>query len=102
MAKAWKLLNAEDWSAKYPSTFKIPPHNVRHGLSPGDHAKLVFETRDGGGERMWVEITSSPAPGKYVGKLANKPFLIEDLFLGYELEFHAHHIINVKLKTEKN
>lgn len=108
----WCLDNGEMYAAAAPSTFKIPHLDVRQALEPGDLAKLIFritlDDADGGPgaieeyERMWVIVRERTSFG-YLGVLDNKPYSIaenDSLWLGTELPFCAHHIIDVERSDE--
>lgn len=88
------LSSAEQSNRDHPATFAIPSRARRVALKVGEHAKLVFltGTTDGpSAERMWVEVTKRERGG-YVGKLANKPFVIGELRLGDEVRFGPEHV----------
>ncbi len=38
----WRLTDGEELHSQYPSTFRIPPLEIRSILQPGDFAKLLF------------------------------------------------------------
>jgi hypothetical protein len=56
--------------------------------------KLMFEMRDGWGERMWVEVTAVKKR-KLVGKLNNLPVGIPRLMPGHKVKFQREHIIDI-------
>jgi hypothetical protein len=56
--------------------------------------KLMFEMRDGGGDRMWVFVTNVKKR-KLVGRLINMPFMIPRLMPGDEIKFKREHIIDI-------
>lgn len=89
---SWNLTNSEETHANNPDTFWIPEATERTSLVPGDLAKVVFQSEDGG-ERMWIEVEE--VDGEiYVGSLVNTPFCI-DLEYGDLVSFQAHHVIEI-------
>jgi hypothetical protein len=45
-------------------------------------------------ERMWV-IVQQIKPEYYVGTLDNQPYCTEEIGVGFKVEFHADHVIQV-------
>jgi hypothetical protein len=93
-AASWKLMNAERLRKRSPRTFWIPEASIRSDLPLGAAAQLVFRTKDGWGERMWVEVVDDHGD-HYVGMLLNTPVGIPMLEPGAVLEFSPRHVINV-------
>ena len=99
----WTLVSAEERALAYPGTFQLPPLTVRHSLSPGDAAKLLFdiETKenghviDRGVDRMWVIIKMKTEHG-YLGILDSDPGAAENLTLreGDQVAFGPEHVID--------
>ncbi len=105
----WCLDDGEERHREAPETFIIPELEVRKRLQPGDFAKLIFRISLGGDEdvsveRMWV-IVRERTPAGYIGMLDNEPSAIaenEELWVGTELPFEYHHIIDVRHGNEKS
>jgi hypothetical protein len=95
------LGNGEEYHARAPSTFYIPPREERENVQPGELVKLMFKYEDGmdaPGERMWVVVTERTDEG-YYGILANTPALVEldeNYRWGIEVPFKPEHIINLE------
>jgi hypothetical protein len=105
----WCLENGEEYHANAPTTFWIPERALRENLQPGDLAKLIFlislddDEEPQAVERMWV-LVRERIEGGYLGILDNEPDAIaenDEFWLGTELPFAAHHIINIDEKDEK-
>jgi uncharacterized protein YegJ (DUF2314 family) len=77
---------------EYPETFEIPDEEAKRAIEPGVAIKLMFEMRDGWGERMWVEVVAVKRR-HIVGSLRNHPVDIPRLDWGGTVEFKArrHH-----------
>lgn len=93
------LEDAEKLNKENPSTFPIPPLEIRENLKVGDTAKLIF-TGGKYAERMWVRITQLATgclPIKsYIGELASNPISIEyQRIADGPIQFDAKHIIDV-------
>lgn len=91
---SWCLENGEVLHVEYPNTFEIPDEWMRKSLQPGMFAKLIFVSEDGGGERMWVNVTKVLADG-YVGTLTNHPCCTEGVKHGDLIPFKKEHVIDV-------
>ena len=74
-------------------TFHVPTAAARHGLGPGDFAKLIFDDK----ERMWVRVTEVVGDGWYLGELNSYPAVV-DLHFGDVIRFHARHVADITLK----
>jgi hypothetical protein len=109
----WELESGEARHAEAPTSFAIPPRQIRQSLLPGMMAKLLFvivasdeaEQAQQNTERMWVSITEQNASG-YLGRLVNKPFTIRegvehDLRWGVELALLPEHVIDIEPDVEK-
>lgn len=93
------LADGEKRNAKSSGTFEIPALSDRIALEPGDHAKVLLESEDGG-ERVWVEVTASDS-GVYTGALANWPVVRDwGVEFGGVLCFEPRHVIGVMRKGE--
>ena len=80
-----------------PDTFYLPPEEERTTLRVGDLCKLIFRMTDGervAVERMWV-LVGQVKPEYYVGALDNQPYCTEEIGVGFKVEFHAGHVIQV-------
>lgn len=101
--KTWRLGDAEALHQKHPKTFKIPPENVRHRLTKGQTAKLLFlgNSRDPVpqqrlSERMWVRVLSRDVGGEYIGELLNDPTVsVGGLKRGSIIRFRAKNVLAV-------
>lgn len=90
----WSLNNGVKQNAEAPDTFWIPSRESRRNVQPGDKVKLIFVTRTGWGERMWVRVTKRTRMG-YVGNLWNFPVGIPDLWPDKKIRFREYHIIDI-------
>ena len=68
----WRLGSGVERNLAYPETFWLPSEEERLSLEPGVLVKLMFEMKDGWGERMWVNV-SSIGKGRLTGTLVNCP-----------------------------
>lgn len=66
---------------------------------PGMDVKLMFETKSGPGERMWVTVTQVRRR-KLVGELVSLPVLVPHLMLGDKIKFKRDHIIDTWYEPE--
>lgn len=89
MPERYAIRSAVALHRRYPSTFQIPPADVRRGLLPGDLAKLVFADRhdDRRSERMWVLVEAVDIDRRYHGRLASHPVVVDCLRHGDAVEF---------------
>ncbi|MFI6942004.1 DUF2314 domain-containing protein [Streptomyces sp. NPDC050418] len=90
----WHLTSGVKFNRLYPQSFWIPSEQEKRALRPGVAVKLMFDMRDGWGERMWVEIVKVKRH-KLVGVLHNQPFGIPRLEHGDKIRFKPHHIIDI-------
>ena len=93
----YRLGNAEDKHAASPRTFFIPSRAEREALSPGDHARLLFELLDPeegdpAAERMWVQVTDAEGE-RYRGILTNAPGVITTISRGDPVDFGPEHVL---------
>jgi hypothetical protein len=90
----WHLSSGVKFNRLYPQSFHIPSAEDKRALRPGITVKLMFDMRDGWGERMWVEIVSIKKR-KLVGVLHNQPIGIPRLDHGDKIHFTYDHIIDI-------
>lgn len=95
----WHLESGVTRNNAYPESFWIPSDDEKLGLRSGDLVKLMFQMKDGSGERMWVIVTSVRGD-KFKGELNNTPFVIPRLEPGKTLKFRRHHIIDIDTRRE--
>lgn len=91
----WHLESGVARSLAYPKTFPIPAEAERLSVGPGSIVQLIFEMKDGYGERMWVHVTGVKRR-HLVGHLRNDPVFIPRLDPGAKIKFRPEHIINIK------
>ena len=99
----WWLDDAEERNREHPTSFFIPPADVRRGLQIGDQVKLVFRfepVTSASAERMWVEVTAVNE-GRYTGELLNQPVHIEALAPGSVIEFGPEHVAAIAVTEEE-
>jgi hypothetical protein len=90
----WHLGSGVKRNRAHPDTFQIPDEEDRNGVHPGLTVKLMFEMRDGFGERMWVEVLRRKRR-HLVGRLSNQPAAIPRLYHGDLIKFKPEHIIDI-------
>ncbi len=90
----WHLSSGVRRNREHPDTFYIPPEEERRAVAPGMDVKLMFEMRDGWGERMWVKVVAVKKR-KLVGMLDNFPVGIPRLLPGDKIKFKPEHIIDI-------
>jgi hypothetical protein len=90
----WHLGSGVRRNREYPDTFDIPPEEEREAVAPGIDVKLMFEMKDGWGERMWVTVTAVKRR-KLIGRLSNLPLGIPRLMPGEKIKFKREHIIGI-------
>lgn len=97
----WILASAEEWAAKYPDQFQIPPLSERQSLRKGAKVKLVFlvlqEDKTGPfvcAELMWVVVTHVDEM-KYIGTLHSAPASVGALKTGALIEFGPEHVASI-------
>ncbi|WP_409483439.1 DUF2185 domain-containing protein [Arsenicicoccus dermatophilus] len=96
----YRLVDAEALAEAEPESLSIPARDVREGLWAGDLVKLGFDLVDPPecgpfGERMWVQVTSADAEGRYVGQLDNTPSALGSLRRGDPVAFGPEHVMAV-------
>lgn len=97
---SWYLDNVYELNEESPYTFYVPSQIILDNLTVGDLVKLIFvlreEQEDGlNAERMWVEITQIDGQ-KFIGKLDNEPYRIQDLKAGDEVTFGIENICDTE------
>jgi len=90
----WSLGSGVERHLAYPETFEIPAAEDRLSIETGDVVKLMFEMRDGWGERMWVRVTDV-GKRRLKGTLANQPIGIPRLAHGDTITFRQDHVIDI-------
>ncbi|WNI18273.1 DUF2314 domain-containing protein [Actinacidiphila sp. ITFR-21] len=90
----WHLTSGVKSNRRHPQSFWIPSAEEKRALRPGIAVKLMFNMRDGWGERMWVEIVAIKKR-KIVGVLHNQPIGIPRLYHGDKVRFKYDHIIDI-------
>lgn len=90
----WHLSSGVKRNREHPDTFQIPGEQDRLAVVPGMDVKLMFEMRDGFGERMWVTVTEVKKR-HLVGTLSNLPAGIPRLLPGDKIKFKHGHIIDI-------
>jgi len=90
----WHLGSGVRRNREHPDTFYIPPEEERQAVVPGMDVKLMFEMRDGFGERMWVTVTEVKKR-HLVGTLSSLPVGIPRLLPGDKIKFKREHIIDI-------
>ena len=91
----WKLGSGVKSHAAHPDTFWLPAEKERIAVPPGMHVKLMFQMREGWGERMWVTVEKRTWRGRYTGTLNNVPVGIPRLNPGDRVRFSPEHIIDI-------
>lgn len=86
------LANVEERNRAHPDTFHIQSRSRREALMVGDSAKLIFEEKGVGTERMWLRILAPVSDGRYYGELANQPVMISGILPGDRIEFGPEHV----------
>jgi hypothetical protein len=89
----WHLGSGVERNRAHPDSFHIPSDQEKALIQPGDIVKLMFDMK-GGGERMWVVVTSVKGD-KLKGYLSNSPAFIPRLESGSRIKFRSHHIIDL-------
>jgi hypothetical protein len=90
----WRLGSGVERNRHYPDSFEIPTDEEKRSIEPGDQVKLMFEMKDGWGERMWVSV-STIKRRHIVGELINTPVGIPRLSAGDKVVFKADHVIDI-------
>jgi len=94
MKMNFELADCVQRNKEHPETFHIPSVDEKSLLGKGDYVKLCFETKSGGSERMWVEITEIEG-NSFKGVLDNNPVVVNELTCGDELQFELKHIASI-------
>lgn len=92
----WRLGDGVDRHERHPDTFEIPSDDDKAAIEPGMIVKLMFEMRDGWGERMWVRVKRLKGK-RLVGELVNDPVGIPRLLYGDEITFTRDHVIDIDI-----
>ena len=90
----WHLDSGVELNRQHPETFEIPSTEDRNEVTTGDLVKLVFNTRGGPGERMWVKVTHDDR-GHLRGKLDCVPVMFPRLEVDSEIKFTRDNIIDI-------
>jgi len=90
----WRLGSGVKRHLAYPDTFAIPSDEDRLDIQAGDVVNLMFEMRDGWGERMWVRVTDV-GNRRLKGTLVNQPIGIPRLEHGDTITFGRDHVIDI-------
>lgn len=78
----------------YPDAFEIPTEAEKRAIEPGAVVKLMFQMKDGWGERMWVSV-SGVGKRHLTGVLINQPVGIPRLTDGATIKFTHSHVIDI-------
>jgi hypothetical protein len=93
------LTSGVEMHEKHPDTFWIPSQEMKDSVRPGDCVKLIFSDGEGGGERMWVKVSSIVMTRRGIeflkGTLANIPYHLP-LEVGDPIEFGPEYIIAIE------
>jgi hypothetical protein len=84
-----RLVNAADMARRYPDTFERPSDSAIKRLGPGDFAKVCAD-----GERFWLRVTRAAYP--YFAGTVQSKVLMDGVFLGDSVQFHADHVFDVR------
>ncbi len=90
----WRLRSGLEMHRKYPDSFWIPAEAEMLELRPGMSVKLIFEMRNGWGERMWVDVEKI-GRRRLVGRLGNEPIRITRLSRGDKIKFKLDDVIDI-------
>lgn len=91
----WHLASGVERNRIHPDTFEIPSEDERADVVPGDRVKLVFETKRGPGEKMWVTVVGETRRGRLVGALDNTPVFMPRLYPDDRVKFRREHIVDI-------
>ncbi|MDQ6750280.1 MAG: DUF2314 domain-containing protein [Actinomycetota bacterium] len=94
----WRLDSGVERNRAYPDTFPIPSDADKRSLEPGATVKLLFEMKDGWGERMWVDVVAIKKR-HMIGTLSNRPAGIPRLDYGDTIKFTRDHVIDIDFET---
>jgi uncharacterized protein YegJ (DUF2314 family) len=95
----WHLASGVERNRKYPESFWIPDDEEKQAITPGMNVQLIFEVKDGWGERMWVTVEAVDGR-RLVGTLFNQPVGIPRLSSGRKIKFTRDDIINICLDED--
>lgn len=90
----WNLGSGVRRNREHPDSFYIPSEEEWNAVVAGVDVKLMFEMRDGWGERMWVTVTAVKRR-KLIGRLNNLPLGIPRLIAGDKIKFRRDHVIDI-------
>jgi hypothetical protein len=90
----WRLGSGVERHLAHPDTFEIPSAEDCLDIQTGAHVKLMFEMRDGWGERMWVSVTDV-GNRRLKGTLMNQPVGIPRLAHGDTVTFGRDDVIDI-------
>jgi hypothetical protein len=90
----WHLESGVERHLAYPETFEIPAEEDKLAIEPGVVVKLMFQMKDGWGERMWVNV-SAVGKRRLTGVLVNRPLGIPRLGDGAKIRFGREHVIDI-------
>lgn len=90
----WHLDSGVKRHQDFPDSFWIPSDEEKEAIRPGDRVKLLFELRDGWGERMWVDVMAVRR-GHLVGTLFSQPAGIPRLCSGDLIRFKPEHVVDI-------
>jgi hypothetical protein len=100
----WTLDDGEEVHRESPTTFYLPPAEIRESLQPGQLVKLIFrislvdedQSESVQVERMWVIVENNLLDGTYSGILDNDPYCTRDIQAGMKVIFNPKHVIQVR------
>jgi len=95
----WHLSSGVQWNRDHPTTFLIPSAEEKEGIVAGNYVKLMFNMRDGWGERMWVKVTDV-RKRRLTGELSNQPIGIPRLEAGRRVRFTLDHVIDIDARAD--
>ncbi len=90
----WHLSSGVERNRAHPDSFWIPNDDQKAAIGPGSVVKLMFDMRDGWGERMWVTVVGLKR-GRFIGTLDNQPVGIPRLDYGDRVKFKFEHVIDI-------
>jgi hypothetical protein len=95
----WHLHSGVESHRAHPDTFWIPSEGEKAAIIPGTLVKLMFQMRDGWGERMWVHV-DKVGRRRLVGHLHNSPIGMPRLDYGDKIKFRRDDVIDIQLSGE--
>ncbi|MEX1142596.1 MAG: DUF2314 domain-containing protein [Thermoleophilaceae bacterium] len=90
----WRLKSGLERHRESPSTFEVPSDDEKISIAPRMSVKLIFEMRDGWGERMWVDV-EKVGRRRLTGRLGNQPLGIPRLSHGDKVKFKLDDVIDI-------